>query len=178
METKEFERFVASQQVTNVDAEVDWAQTRDEWLNELNTLYTKIAGFLQEYINAGSISYGFTKIEVTEPELGTYEAKRMDISIGRQHMSLLPVGTLLVGCKGRVDAQGAAGRAQILLVNKRVKSAADLVKVRVNVKGSMPPSPPEPTSWDWKILTNTIQKRFVDLDKESFFALLMEIANA
>jgi len=180
METKEFERFVASQQETNVDAKIDRVQMRDEWLSELASLYRKIAGFLQDYVSAGSISYGYTKIEVTEPELGTYTAKRMDISIGRQHISLVPVGTFLVGCKGRVDAEGSAGRAQLLLVNERAKSAADLIKVTVNIKGTAPPSPRErqPISWAWKILTTTVPKRFVDLDKESFFALLMEIANA
>lgn len=180
METKEFERFVASQQETNVDAKFDRAQVRDEWLSELASLYMKIAGFLQDYISAGSISYGYTKIELTEQEIGTYTANRMDISIGRQLISLVPVGTFLVGCKGRVDAEGSAGRAQILLVNERAKSAADLVRVRANMKGSASPSPPEqqPISWAWKIVTTTAPKRFVDLDKESFFALLMEIANA
>jgi hypothetical protein len=179
METKEFERFVASQQ-TNVDADLDRAQMRDEWLRELASLYSKIAGFLQDFISAGSICYGYTKIEVTEPEIGAYPADRMDISIGRQHVSLVPVGTFLVGCKGRVDAEGSAGRAQILLVNERAKSVADLIKVTVNIKRSAHRSPPEqqPISWAWKILTTTVPKRFVDLDKESFFALLLEIANA
>jgi len=145
METKEFEQFVASQQQEQRETEIDRAQERDEWLNELQSLYDRIIGFLRPYIDAGSISYSFADIELTEAEIGAYVAKRMDIRIGKQQVSLVPVGTLLIGCKGRVDAQGSAGSAQILLVNERARSAADLIKVRVSLgsKGQLPPSPPE-----------------------------------
>ncbi len=181
METEDFAMFVASQQQTDVDTRIFWEEQRDEWLSALDSLYEKIAGFLREYIEAGSISYDFTEIEMNEPEVGKYLAKRMDIKIGRQHVSLVPIGTVLVALKGRVDAVGSAGRGQILLVDERVKSAADLIKVTVNIKGSIPSSPPAqkpPISWVWKILTNALQKSFEDLDKESFFELVMEIANA
>jgi hypothetical protein len=180
METKDFERFVESQQGTSSDAGIDPAEVRDEWLRALDSLHGKILGFLQEYLKAGSIRYSFTEIELNEPEIGRYLAKQMDIKIGRQSVSLVPLGTMLFGFKGRVDAQGPAGHAQIFLVNEEVKSAADLIKVTPGVGGKVPRSTRErkPTSWAWKILTTTVEKRFVDLDKDSFFALLMEIANA
>jgi hypothetical protein len=180
METEDFAKFVASQQETDVDTGMNWAGVRDQWLTNLNSLHQKIIGFLGEYI-PGSISYGFTEIELNEPNIGRYLAKRMDIKIGRQRVSLVPIGTLLIGCKGRVDVEGSAGRGQILLVDARARSAADLIKVTVSTKGSVAPSPPSqkaPVSWAWKIVTNAALKRFVDLSKESFFALLMEIANA
>jgi hypothetical protein len=181
METEDFAKFVADQQEAGVDTKIDWAGMRDEWLRDLGAFHEKIVDFLQEYIDGGAITYDFTEIELAEPDIGRYLARRMDIKIGKQRVSLVPVGTLLVGCKGRVDAVGSAGRAQILLVDERARSAADLIRITVNVKGSVPPSPPAgkpPISWAWKILTNAVQRRFVDLDRESFFALLMEIANA
>jgi len=181
METQDFARFVASQQQTDVGTEIDWAGMRDQWLSELSSLYRKIADFLQEYVANGSVKYSFTQIELNEENIGKYLARRMDIRIGRQSVSLVPVGTLLIGCRGRVDIEGAAGRAQILLVDERATSAADLIKVTVNIKGNVPPPPPpplQPITWAWKIVSNAAQRRFVDLDKESFFAVLMEIANA
>jgi hypothetical protein len=174
MGTEEFEKFVASQQVTEVDTE-----TRDEWLKDLDSLYRKIDGFLEKYIKGGSISRDFAEIELTEPGIGAYLARRMHIKIGRQHVTLLPVGTLLIGCKGRVDAEGSGGRAQILLVDEQARSAADLAGVSVSVGKVLPPrSARKPTSWAWKILTNSAQRRFVDLDKKTFFDLLTEIASA
>ena len=179
METKDFENFVASQQEA-AETTTDWAKTRDRWLEDLDALYRKVADFLEEYVKAGSISYDFTEIELTEPGLGRYLAKRMDIKIGRQYVFLVPLGTMLFGFKGRVEAPGSAGRAQIFLVDERVKRAADLVEVTVNLEGKVPPSPPaqEPSAWAWKILSNALQRTFVNLDKESFFELLMEVGNA
>jgi hypothetical protein len=107
----------------------------------------------------------------------------MDIKIGRQYVQLEPVGTLLIGSKGRVDIVGTAGRAQILLVNEKAKSVADLIKVTVTSgsKKDMPPPPPAsagPISWAWKIVSQGARREFVEVNKESFFELLMEIANA
>jgi|SRR5271156_1894150 len=183
MESEDFAKFVASQQGAGVDTDIDWEEMRDEWLRDLNSLHQRIVGYLRDYIKAGSISYEFVEIALTEQNIGEYFAKRMDIKIGRQIVRLEPIGTLLVGCKGRVDAVGSAGRAQIILINAKAKGAADLISVRVTLgtKGSAspPPSPPmQPVSWVWKIVTNTFPRTFVDLNKETFLALLMEIANA
>ena len=179
METNDFDKFVARQQETDVD--IDWAGMRDEWLRNLGSLYEQVRKFLQDYIKDGSISYAFTEVDLTEENIGSYSAKKMDIRIGRQRVSLVPVGTLLIGSKGRVDVVGSAGRALILLVNRSVRSAADLIKVTVSIGGSAPPRPPAPVrpiSWTWKIVTNAPQRQFVDLEKEAFLRLLMEIANA
>jgi hypothetical protein len=180
MQNKDFDKFVARQQGTSLDTNIDWAGMRDEWLRNLDSLYREIVGFLREYIDAGSISYSFSDMELIEENIGKYLAKRMDIKIGRQLVSLVPVGTLLVGSKGRVDAVGSTGSALILLLDKRAKSAADLIQVRVSIKGSPPPLAPrkELISWAWKIVVKAAKSRFVDLEKESFLALLMEIANA
>jgi hypothetical protein len=179
METRDFDKFVASQQ--DADTETDWEGVRDEWLRDLDSLYVKVREFLREYVADGSISYSFAAIQLAEENIGTYSAMKMDIKIGKQRVSLVPVGTLLIGSKGRVDAVGSAGRALILLVNQKARSAADLIKVTVNIRGSAPPSPPrqrQPISWAWKIATNAPHRKFVDLEKEAFLTLLMEIANA
>ncbi len=180
MVTKDFGEFVASQQVPDGDVGIDWAAVRDEWLKNLDSLHAKIEDFLAEYIVNGSISYSFSEIKLTEESLGDYPAKRMDIKIGRQRVSLVPVGTMLIGSKGRVDVEGSAGKALILLLDEKARTAADLITVRVTV-GKVSPrpiSPKMPISWAWKIVTNGPQRRFVDLEKESFLTLLMEIANA
>src|SRR5579863_7246613 len=131
METRDFDKFVASQQ--GGDVETDWEGVRDEWLRDLESLHHRVSDFLREYVADGSISYSFTEIQLTEENIGTYSAKRMDIRIGKQRVSLVPVGTLLVGSKGRVDAVGSAGRALILLVDQKARSAADLIKVTVSM---------------------------------------------
>jgi hypothetical protein len=184
MVTEDFARFVESQQPTAGETDINWLlATRDEWLRELDALYQRIVEFLQEYIANHSITYTFATIELTEQTLGTYSAKRMDISIGRQRVSLVPVGTMLVGCKGRVDVEGAAGTGHLLLVNRKARKAADLARITVSVSttGAAPALPrpaQEPIAWAWKIFTNAVQTDFVDLDKEPFLRLVLEISNA
>ncbi len=180
MVSEDFAKFVESQQETASDATINWAAIRDEWLRDLDLLHQKIVDFLLEYIERRSISYDLIEMELNEPNIGKYSAKRMDIRIGRQLVSLVPVGTLLIGCKGRVDVEGTAGRGHLLLVNEELRTAADLIRITAstNADVSRVPSAPRPVSWVWKIATNGALRAFVDLDKESFLALLLETANA
>jgi hypothetical protein len=59
---------------------------------------------------------------------------------------------------------------------KSTTTAADLVTVVVRA----PPAAPvtKPSSWAWKILNRSAHRRFVDLDKKTFFDLLAEVASA
>jgi hypothetical protein len=178
METRDFDKFVANQQ--EKDEEIDWIDIREEWLKNLDSLYQRIVVFLQEYVASGSISHTFSNVELTEEHIGSYSANRMDIKIGRQRVAIVPVGTLLIGSRGRVDIVGSAGRALLLLVDERAKRAADLIKVTVTINEKVRPSSPtqkQPIAWAWKIVTNGPVKKFVDFEKESFLTLLMEIAN-
>jgi hypothetical protein len=175
MGTEDFATFVASQQAPE---DIVWDEVRDEWLKALDSLHDQVVRFLADYVPS-SISYQFHEIEMTEPDVGTYQAKVMNIKIGRQHVAIVPVGTMLWGCKGRVDVRGSSGQAQILLVDASAKSAGDLLRVVVNAQGGGSTTPRSPSiSWAWKVLTNSVQKTFEDLDKESFFRLLIEVANA
>lgn len=193
MQTQDFAKFVESQQESSEEVQVDWAAIRDEWLSRLESLYSQVLEFLKDFIAAGSIQCSFTDVGLNEENIGTYSARRMNIRIGRQYIYLEPVGTLLIGFAGRVDAVGPGGRrAQIALVDKRANSVADLVKVTVGAKpdtapikvnmgvGPAAPSSPieQPISWVWKIVSRDARRTFIDLDRDSFYELLMELAGA
>jgi hypothetical protein len=107
MGTETFAKFVESQQEGGADAEVDWAGVRDEWLKDLDSFYAKIAHFLEDYTSAGSIRYDFSEIELTEPDIGTYRAKRMNIKIRK---------AARITCTDWHDAhrmQGTCGRSRL-----------------------------------------------------------------
>lgn len=176
-----FAEFVASQQPTPEDPKIDWGAERDQFLREVERLYTQVGEFLKEFVADGSISYQFSDVSLTEENLGTYSARRMDIQIGRKSIYIEPVGTLLIGNWGRVDVVGPTGRAQIILVDPRATSPSDLIRVRVSIDAS-PPAMPVPSlgqpAVEWKIVGRRPQWTFRSLDKESFFELVMEIASA
>jgi hypothetical protein len=105
----------------------------------------------------------------------------MVITIGSKTITLEPVGTLIVGSKGRVEVAGPLARAQLLLLDSRVKSTSELIHVDVSI-GSGPSSPPphEPPrdiEWVWRIVTRPPRREILELNKESFLNLLVEISN-
>jgi hypothetical protein len=178
LSSKEFDDFVQRQQ--GPADTVDWSKERDEWLNHLDRLYKKVTMLLAKY-TPGQIQISYKPIGLNEEGIGSYEAQQMVLRIGRQEVDLVPIGTLLIGSKGRVDVSGPAGRAQILLVDSKVSDPRSLIHVTVSVGGKLPPPPPSKRAkeiqWEWKIVTRPPERRFIEITQQSFFDLIMEVAN-
>jgi hypothetical protein len=104
----------------------------------------------------------------------------MVLRIGRQDIVLKPIGTLLIGFKGRVDVEGPIGRAQIALVDKKAFGVASLVHVTVGAGGKLPVAPkkpPEEIEWAWKIVTPPPERRFVEITQQTLSQLILDVAN-
>jgi hypothetical protein len=182
MAKNDFDEFIKRQQTsTSIASLVDWDKQRDEWLDFLNTLYTQIEAFLQTYISAGEAQRRYEDIELIEEGIGSYIARKLVLTFGRQEVIFTPIGTLLIGTKGRVDVRGPAGEARLVLVNKKATSARSLVRVTVSIGGKPPPPPNEPTEpieWGWKIVSRPPELKFLNLTKEAFFEMILEVCNA
>ncbi len=175
-----FAEFVASQQPAPEEAKVDWSAKRDYFLLKVDELYTLVREFLKEFIAEGSVRCTLSDVSLTEMNLGTFTARRMDIEIGRKSLFLEPAGTLLMWRGARVALVGPMGRAQIILVDERAKRPADLMTVGVSEGEDNPLLLPEfegQSPQKWKIVELRPWSRFVDLDKDSFHRLLIEVAN-
>jgi hypothetical protein len=176
----DFGAFVKRQQIASAEASrVDWAKERDEWLRHLEELYDRTESFLAEYIKDGEIQLSYRDIELNEENIGSYRARQMILKIGRQEITMTPVGTLLIGAKGRVEVVGPAGRTRLVLVNREASRPA--IKVTVSI-GGKPETPavgaaPKNIKWAWKIATSPPAIRYIDLTQESLFQALMEVAN-
>jgi hypothetical protein len=181
-EIRDFDEFVRRQQAGNAtEAPINWGQERDEWLTYLKDLYGEIESLLRKYTSGGQIRLEYRPIRLNEENIGSYNAQQMLLKIGRQEVNFVPVGTLIVGSKGRVDVEGPAGKAQILLVNKKALNAASLIHVSVSLGGKPPISPTSPTEkieWGWRIATPPPERRFIEITQETLFQLIMEVANA
>jgi hypothetical protein len=174
----EFGAFVKREQTAIAEDQVDWAKEREEWLSRLKELYERIESFLKGYIQAGQIKASYRDIELNEENIGSYNAAQMILKIGRQEITMTPVGTLLIGAKGRVEVVGPAGRTRLVLVNS--ESSGPTIKVSVHIgKTEAPPSEtaPKETKWAWKIATSPPIIRYIDLTQESLFQALMEVAD-
>jgi hypothetical protein len=177
----DFDEFVKRQQVLAVRESIDWDKQRDEWLGHLNALYKNIEAFLKEYVGDGTIKLDFKEHRIIEVNIGAYASRKMIIHIGRQEIVLTPIGTLHIGSKGRVDVEGSAGKARLVLVDKDATGMRSTIKVTI-VDPKRPPKPEQEArkdiEWTWKIVTSPPAVAFLELNKDSFFKVLMEVSNA
>lgn len=176
----DFGAFVKRQQTASAEVEqVDWAKEREDWLGRLDELYRQIESFLAEYIKAGEVKLSYRDIELNEENIGSYSARQMTLKIGRQEITMTPVGTLLIGAKGRVEVVGPAGRTRLLLVDS--DASGPRIKATVSIGGKPEPpnveAAPKEIKWAWKISTSPPTLQYIELTQESLFQALMEVAN-
>jgi len=180
--TKEFEEFVKRQKSSAIaEPPVDWDKERRDWLAHLDSLYEKVESFLKKYKDEGSIGIEYKETELFEEDLGTYPVRTMTIQIGRQRTTLTPVGTRLIGSKGRVDVDGPYGKAALVLVDKDATSPRPRVRVRIidpKEKAQPEIENEKKIEWAWKIATPPPALQYIDLNAESFLQLIMEVSNA
>ena len=175
----EFDAFVKRQQQSAAGAGADWSVELEDWLRYLSELYGKIEELLQDYIASGAIAVSYREIPMNEENIGSYTARQMTLKIGPQEISLKPIGTLLIGTKGRVDVVGSSGRTRFLLVNNEITRPN--IRIGTGGRGQQivrrPEEPPRPSTWTWKIATSPPGIEYMELTQESLFRALMEVAN-
>jgi hypothetical protein len=89
----------------------------------------------------------------------------MVLRIGRQQITMTPLGTRLLFTKGGVDVEGSAGRFRLVLVDG--ESSAPKIKATVGIGGKRV----------WKIMTSPPVIGYIEFTRESLFQALMEVAN-
>lgn len=172
----DFDAFVKAQQKSAQDAEIDWNKERDEWLAHLDALYRKIEDLLSGYVTSGQILLRYQQVQLNEEDIGTYSARRLMIKIGGKEIVLEPIGTLLIGTKGRVDVTGPSGSTRIMLVDK--DATRPRVRVTLQAHRERPPvlePPATSVDWTWKLVTSPPTIRYVDLTQDSLFRALLEV---
>jgi hypothetical protein len=158
---------------------IDWEATKCDWLENLAHFYAMVEGYLAEFQNEGKVKLKTSSVTITEEHLGAYEAESRSILIGADKVDLVPIGTLLIGAKGRVDMVGPAGTAKFILTGKHANGVRISVTIRGETKPAQaaPAEPDAPEELVWKLATPPPKIRFFDLEPETFFSALTEVVN-
>lgn len=171
-----FDDFV-NQQIAKEEPSIDWTQIRDDWIKHLDEFYQLAEGFLQKYIDQGKVRITTATKQITEEHIGSYNVKSLEVEIGTIKVRLDPIGTLIVGAKGRVDMCGPHGMVKFVLVPKTASSSA--IRVIDRDSSSETKDEPEPVKeWAWKRRTPPPNIKYIELEEESFLSAIMEVANA
>jgi hypothetical protein len=183
MSNTDFDAFVKRQQVEDEKKDgFDPEKQLREWLDYLNALYEQIKGYLKAYVESGTAKIALRDIQLNEEFSGVYTASELILTIGRSTVTFTPIGTMLIGSKGRVDVQGPLGKARLALVNKAVTNARQLIQITARFVGDPPPSPPPKQAikhieWTWKISIPPPEMEFVELTQDAFFNMILTVAN-
>jgi hypothetical protein len=183
MSKAEFDAFVRSQQAEKGEqASFNPQQQLDEWLHQLEILFEKIQAYLHTYVENGTATFTRRAIQLNEEFIGSYSVSEAVLKIGRSTVTFTPIGTMLIGTKGRVDVQGPLGKARLVLVDREVTDARHLIRVTVSRVGESTPAPrPQQTSrpaeWTWKLGTPPPEIKFIDLTEDTFFSMILAVAN-
>lgn len=179
MRNSDFDDFVKRQQ--RPGSRISWQKEKEEWIGHVAALYKQIQSYMQQYLSTGQARISYQGLSLEEENIGPYRIDALVLQVGRQRITFEPIGTLIIGAKGRVDARSPLGRAQILLVDRRATDPRSLIKVSVSIGKKLETPPPAssetPIEWTWKIVTPPPQIKFIGLTQDSFFELVTALSN-
>lgn len=181
MTKQQFDTFVETKAREPKESDsIDWEARKLEWLDALARFYREVELWLKDYVAADKIQMKSGELLLHEEYIGTYPAQTRVIIIGADRVVLKPIGTLLIGTRGRVDMEGPKGSVKFILTGKHSNgidislSVVDRKGVRARKEKAQPEAPEE---WVWKIATPPPKIRFIELNAEAFFDALMEVVN-
>lgn len=151
---------------------------KHEWLNFIKIFYDQVNEWLKPFVEDGRMQTNFVQNNLTEEYIGTYSVDNMEVMFAGQKLTFAPIGTLLIGTKGRIDLIGPKGSVQFILVDQ---DSTEL-KVKVTMRSASTPAPKEEPSkkieWTWKIIERTSSRiKYIDFSEDNFFDALMGLVN-
>ncbi len=180
MSRADFDDFLKRQDSMSAQIKpIDPAVQLEEWRAHLSKLYQRVQQLLRQYAERGVVQISFRKVELNEEFSGPYDIDVMDLRIAGALIVFQPIGTMLIGAKGRVDVKGPKGVMRLVLIRADVTQPSQLIRVRVMIAGEPQQDEQVPESsadWVWKISPPPPVTRYIELNEDSFFDLLLNVA--
>jgi hypothetical protein len=175
---KSFEDFVAKHSNESETPTFDPETEIQEWQVALDLLYAAIENYVLPYKESGNINLKLVPTTLHEELLGAYRVNKGVLMVGNAKYIIAPVGTMLIGSKGRVDVLGPAGTGMLALV----RGDGPKINFRVTIGSQATPpikhleSEKSELPWEWKIVSNKPPYTYTELTENNFLSLLMELA--
>jgi len=179
MGREEFVKYIEKQSVDEEDEVIDWDKKKDEWLGDLKKFYVLVKSFLNDFFETKKVSLDEETITIDEELIGKYDVKKLMLYFKNNKVVFEPIGTNLIGAKGRVDMIGSVGTVRFVLVPENSEGPGINIKIQAIVgEKEVEKTPKDPeTEWKWKIATEPPHIRYLELTEDSFFDSLMKVTN-
>ncbi|MDB5469507.1 MAG: hypothetical protein JWR84_1067 [Caulobacter sp.] len=163
-----FNRFVRDQNAKiGPEAEERRARRLQEWTADLEGLFARVQETLEPFIRRGEISAASGKQSYFDETYGQYQGPTLTLTIGPHKILFKPAGVAVIGAKARVDIEGPARDARLVLVPKE----------RTQVIGSSVPESERSGEWRWKFASPPPGVRLTDLDEKTLQESLIAVSN-
>ncbi len=183
MTRQEFDDFIKEAAAKTQSTKVDWHKRREEWVDYLQRFYNMVDDFISDYVETRQMSCIRTRTTLNERNIGSYDVDALSIEINGITIRLIPVGTLLIGGKGRVDMVGPNGKVKFVLVPKGSTGPRILVREVECDAFTIPRNYPETDTeesikeWEWRIMTSPPQIRYLPVSGDAFYSAMLEVMN-
>jgi hypothetical protein len=180
MSKQQFEDFLKKEKSRPV-TEIDLQDRKQEWIGFVEKLYSDVRGWLKEY--SDSVKVKSERIELFEEPIGRYGVDQLSIEINGKVARLKPIGTILIGTRGRVDMIGSRGTARFILADKDSTGPRIQVKVYTSEEERSKQELAErekikaKIDWTWKIASTPPNVKYTELNQDSFLQCLVEVIN-
>ena len=177
MSLKDLEEFLNEDKAT--EGFFDWEKEKSEWIGYVNTFYTNILAWLKPLTDKpnSNLKISFETMVLSEEEIGDYEIKKMKLVIKGHRVVLEPIGTNLIGAKGRIDMTGTYGTVRFLLVDKKLKKPNVTVRITNPIMDQVLEDQKQysPVEWEWRIVTFPPNVQFIPFNEETFSNSLLSV---
>lgn len=138
---------------------VDWEKRKEKWLAALRQLIDHLR---QSFIDAGVPTEKIveTQNRITEETLGSYDAPGLEVTIGRDLVTFVPMASVIIGGYGRVDVTGP---------RSEVKLIAD---VSSGFSEAQSEASPYESDWVWSAYPAQSRRSGFPLDEEGLSKVL------
>ena len=178
MSKKDFEELLKKHESKSLEKDIDWQKQKQEWLDFIKKFYASVECWLTPFKNDGKLSFEYKKTQITEEYIGTYDVDIMVVDFAGQKLTLEPLGTLLIGTKGRIDMEGSRGRVQFILADKDSTGIKINVSISIDGKSKEDTNDRKEPNWTWKIVLREPRKiSYAEFTQDNFFDALMEVVN-
>lgn len=178
MSKERFENLLSKHGKSAAEPAIDWNQQKLDWIEFIRQFYESIESWLEPYANRGELSYRRTSLSLREDYIGAYSVDALSIDLAGQTVVLKPIGTLLIGTKGRIDMEGVRGSRRFILADRH-STGPRMVITSHSLGGELPPKvEPPPPDWTWKIVSkDSARISYEEFSEDNFFNALMSVVN-
>src|SRR3546814_12833964 len=118
-------------------------RSKEWWLDKLAELYELVNKSLGDYVKSGDVSISRSPVTLHEEQLGSYQVDQLEILLGRQIVRLKPIGTFLIGARGRVDMVGPRGSVRFVIVPPASQKPRIEITVSIGEAATKPRAEPK-----------------------------------